>query len=199
MALRLSGRLSIAQAMPSWMRTLTNSYLYSAIVLSFFSSIRAQHVPRERHLQDLDRAFGDHHAALVAPEFLDRQVGRQPHAAVDLQAAVGGAERLGVAEDLRHVGLGPDVAALVVFPRGVVDHQAQLVQLHEAVDQHPLHGLAVGERRSEGDALLGVARAELEAALDHADRPRAVAQAADIEPVLGVAKTVALGADAVRD
>src|SRR5262249_8293109 len=113
MALRLSGRLSMAQAMPSWMRTLTNSYLYSAMA-AFLPclSIGAQHVPRERHLEDLDRTLGDHHAALVAPEFLDRQVGGEPDAAVDLEAAVGGVERLRVAEDLRHVGLGADVAAL---------------------------------------------------------------------------------------
>src|SRR5690348_8849693 len=126
MALRLSGRLSMAQAMPSWMRTLTNSYLYSAMAvlsLCFLAlalslsanrglpshqvrgraspghalSVGAQHVPRERHLEDLDRTLGDHHAALVAPEFLDRQVGGKTDAAVDLEAAVGGAERLRVA------------------------------------------------------------------------------------------------------
>src|ERR1041385_2924967 len=106
MALRLSGRLSMAQAMPSWMRTLTCSYLYSAVaVFLLFSlclSVGAQHVPRERHLEDLDRTLGDHHAALVAPELLDRQVGGEPDAAVDLEAAVGGVERLRVGEDLRH-------------------------------------------------------------------------------------------------
>src|SRR5215475_7181391 len=125
MALRLSGRLSMAQAMPSWMRTLTCSYLYSAMFVSPFLvlahvligepvatspghalSVSAQHVPRERHLEDLDRSFGDHHAALVAPELLDRQVGGKPDAAVDLEAAVGGMKRLRVAENLRHVGLG---------------------------------------------------------------------------------------------
>src|SRR5258708_23513087 len=158
MALRLSGRLRNTQAMPSWMRTLTNSYLYSAIgpllALSIpCSSVGAQHVAREGHLQDLDRPFGDHHAALVPPEFLDRQIGREAHAAVDLQAAVGGVERLGVAKNLRHVSLGADVAALIVFRRGVVDHQPELAQLHEAVDQHRLHGLAFGERLAEGDAL----------------------------------------------
>src|ERR1700739_4520512 len=134
MALGLSGRLSMAQAMPLWMWTLTNSYLYSAMAVSLpFAyawrmslsasrkppsdqvrgqaspghtlSISAQHVPRERHLEDLDRSLGDHHAALVAPEFLDRQVGGEPDAAVDLEAAVGGVERLGVAKNLRHVGL----------------------------------------------------------------------------------------------
>src|SRR6266571_3592902 len=143
MAFRLSGRLSMAQAMPSWMRTLTNSYLYSAMAVSLplpmlgacpcrrtgghphhvrgrlspghALSISAQHVPRERHLEDLDRSLGDHHAALVAPEFLDRQVGGEPDAAVDLEAAVGGAERLRVAEDLRHVSLGADIAALIVL------------------------------------------------------------------------------------
>ena len=31
MALRFSGRLSAVQAMPSWILTFTNSYLYSAI------------------------------------------------------------------------------------------------------------------------------------------------------------------------
>src|SRR5262249_11983145 len=205
MALRLSGRLSMAQAMPSWMRTLTNSYLYSAMAVSFpvplpslahalvgepattpdqvrgrlspghALTVGAQHVPRERHLEDLDRALGDHHAALVAPEFLDRQVGGEPDAAMDLEAAVGGAERLRIAEDLRHIGLGTDVAALIVLPGGLVDHQAKLVQLHEAVDQHPLHRLPVGQRRAERHPLLGIARAELEAALDHAHAARAVA------------------------
>src|SRR5690348_15669754 len=189
MALRLSGRLSIAQAMPSWMRTLTNSYLYSAIGALRFglrcarSAVGAQHVPRERHLEDLDRTLGDHHAALVAPEFFDRQVGRQSHAAMDLEAAVGRVERLRVAEDLRHVGLGPDVAALIVLPGGVIDHQPELVQLHEAVDQHPLHRLPLRERLAEGHALLRITRAELEAALDHAHAARAVADAADVQPV----------------
>src|SRR5690348_17131167 len=132
MALRLSGRLSMAQAMPLWMWTLTCSYLYSAMAFSpllalahvlvgepvatspgHALSVGAQHMPRERHLEDLDRTLGDHHAALVAPEFLDRQLGGEPDAAVDLEAAVGGVERLRVAENLRHVGLGPDVAALI--------------------------------------------------------------------------------------
>src|SRR5712672_468256 len=114
MALRLSGRFSIAHAMPSWTRTFTNSYLYSAMSALPFcpSAISAQHVPRQGHLQNLDRALGDHHAALVAPEFLDRQISREPDAAVDFQAAVGGVERLRVAKNLRHVGLGPDVATL---------------------------------------------------------------------------------------
>src|SRR5258708_30128544 len=108
MALRLSGRLRNTQAMPSWMRTLTNSYLYSAIgsllALSIpCSSIGAQHVAREGHLQDLDRPFCDHHAALVPPEFLDPQIGREAHAPPDLQAAVGRVERLGVAADFCHI------------------------------------------------------------------------------------------------
>ena len=199
--------------MPSRILTLTNSYLYSAIGLSSnltccrrpqlvrarITAVRPQDVAGERHLQNLDRSFGDHHAALVSPEFLDRQIGRESHAAVDFHAAVGGMERLAVAENLGHVGLGADVAALIVLPGGVIDHQAKLVHLHEAVRQHPLHGLAVGQRLAEGDALLGVARAELEAALDHADAARAVADAADVEPMLRVAEALALLADAVLD
>src|SRR5687767_2792089 len=117
MALRLSGRLRNAHAMPSRMRTLQNSYLYSAIccflLWRWSSSVCAQHVARERHLENFDRPFGDHHAALVAPECFDRKIGRKPHAAMDFHAAVGGMERLGVAENLCHVGLGADVATLI--------------------------------------------------------------------------------------
>ena len=71
----------------------------------------------------------------------DRKIGRQPHAAVDLHAAVSGMERLGIAKNLRHVGLGPDIASLIVFPRRVVDHQPELVQLHETLGKHPLYRL----------------------------------------------------------
>ena len=37
-------------------------------------------MPRERHAHDLGRTFGDHVAALVAPEALDRKVGGEADA-----------------------------------------------------------------------------------------------------------------------
>src|SRR5215831_12019232 len=59
----------------------------------------------ERHAQHLDGALGDHHAALVAEEALDRQLLGEAHAAMDLHAAIGGPERALVAKDLHHEGL----------------------------------------------------------------------------------------------
>src|SRR6516164_2488362 len=64
------------------------------LVLGHFPSsvqlpVCPQDMPSERHLQNFDWTFGDHHAALVAPEFLDWQVSCQSHTAVNLQASIG--------------------------------------------------------------------------------------------------------------
>src|SRR5262250_2666386 len=72
--------------------------------------------PGERHAQHLDRAFGDHHAALVAEKALDRQLLGEPHAAVDLHAAVRRPERALVAEDLDHESFLAAVLAAVEAP-----------------------------------------------------------------------------------
>src|SRR5262249_18445161 len=86
--------------------------------------------PGERHAQHLDRALGDHHAALVAKKTLDRQLLGEPHAAMDLHAAVGGPERALVAKNLHHEGLPAAVLAAVGSPGGMIKHQPQLVRIH---------------------------------------------------------------------
>src|SRR5215831_2046833 len=112
--------------------------------------------PGERHAQHLDRAFSDHHAALVAKEALDRQLLREPHAAVDLHAAVRRPKRALVAEDLDHERLLAAVLAAVEAPGSVVEHQAKLVRIHVDLGEWPLHRLAFGKIGAEGLALLGV-------------------------------------------
>src|SRR5262249_34667785 len=146
---------------------------------------------RERHAQHLHRAFGDHHAALVAEEALDRQLLGEPHAAVDLHAAVRCPERALIAEDLDHEGFLAAVLAAVEAPGGVVEHQSQLVRVHIDLGEWPLHRLAFGEVGAEGLALLGVGRAELEATLHDAEAAGAVPDAAGIDPRLRLFEAVA--------
>src|SRR5262245_17915185 len=155
--------------------------------------------PGERHAQDFHGAFRDHHAALVAEEALDRQLLRQPHAAMDLYAAVGGPERALIAEDLHHECFLAAVLAAVESPGGVVEHQSELVRIHVDFGEWPLHRLALGEISAEGLALLGIGRAELVATLHHAEAAGAVADAAGVDPGLRLLETVAFVADALPD
>src|SRR5262249_18714917 len=149
----------------------------------------------ECHAQHLDRALGNHHAALVAEEAFDRQLLGEPHAAMDLHAAIGGPERALVAEDFHHEGLLAAVLAAVGSPGGVVEHQPQLMRIHVDLGERPLHRLALGEICAEGLALLGVGSAELEAALHHAETACAVTDATGIDPRLRLLETVTLIAD----
>src|SRR5262249_46580201 len=141
----------------------------------------------------------DHHAALIAPHLFDRQIGRKPHAAVDLHAVVSRRERAAIAEILRHVGFDPDVLAALISCGRVIDHEAQLVQIGKGVSQHPLHGLAFREWLTERHALFGIGHAQLQTSFDHADRPRAVADTTNTEPILCVTETLALLADPILD
>ena len=78
-----------------------------------------------------------------------------------------------------------------------MDHQAEPVEVGIGVDQHPLDGLAFGERLAEGHPFLRIAGAQLQAALHHADAARAVPDAPGADPVLGEPEPFALLADAV--
>ena len=90
---------------------------------------------RQRHAHDLGRAFGDHVAALVAPQALDRQVGGQPDTAVHLQAHVGGLPGHLGAEELHHVGFVAVAVAAVVARGGAMHEQRRGLERHIDVDQ----------------------------------------------------------------
>src|SRR4051812_4323436 len=66
---------------------------------------RLQHVASNDHLHHLGRPLGDAEAALLAPEFLDRQIGGERDAAMDLHAAVGDTKRHLVGVGFRDIGL----------------------------------------------------------------------------------------------
>src|SRR5262249_36847496 len=57
------------------------------------SAVGLEHVARDDHLHHFARALRDAEAALLAPHFLDRQVGGERNPAVDLHAVIGGLER----------------------------------------------------------------------------------------------------------
>src|SRR6202011_5529278 len=69
------------------------------------SAVGLEHVARDDHLHHLARALGNAEAALLAPHFLDRQVGGERNPAVDLHALVGGLERHLVGEIFRQIGV----------------------------------------------------------------------------------------------
>src|SRR5258707_15751732 len=56
------------------------------------STVGLEHVAGDDHLHHLARAFGDAIAALLPPHLLDRKIGGERNAAVDLHALVGGFE-----------------------------------------------------------------------------------------------------------
>src|SRR6185436_12853030 len=59
------------------------------LIMAFSSAVGFEHVTRDDHLHHLGRAFGDAVAALLAPHLLDRKIGRERNAAVDLHALIG--------------------------------------------------------------------------------------------------------------
>src|SRR5271168_2766107 len=125
MALRFSGRLSITKVVPSSrsMATFWN-FLSSLTSSSTLASAKStKHVARQRHAHDFGRAFGDHVAALVAPQPLDRQIGGQADAAVDLKAHVGRLPRHLGAEQLDQIGVVTVVLAVVDIRGGAVDQK----------------------------------------------------------------------------
>src|SRR3990172_8987818 len=74
----------------------------------------------EHHPHDFDRPLDDHAAADVLPHPVDRQLGRQPYAAVNLHAAVGDAEPELGAEYLADVALVARERAAVRLPGRLV-------------------------------------------------------------------------------
>src|SRR5215831_6750117 len=149
------------------------------------------------HLHHLARAFGDAVAALLPPHLLDRKIGGECDAAVDLHALVGGFERHFVGVIFGHARVLARLFALIEARRGLVDEEPRGLQFDEHVGQHPLHRLAVGERLAEGRTLLGIGSRHFDASLGDAERTRTVLDAADIEPLLAVAHAFAFRADAV--
>src|SRR5215813_12439159 len=161
------------------------------------STVGLEHVAGDDHLHHLARAFGDAVAALLPPHLLDRKIGGERDATVDLHALVGGFERHFVGVIFGHIGLLARLFALIEARRGLVDEEPRGLQFDEHVRQHPLHRLTVGERTAEGRTLLGIGSRHFDASLGDAERTRTVLDAADIEPLLAVAHAFAFRADAV--
>src|SRR6516165_8654856 len=72
-----------------------------------YPSITEQNLSRQHPAHDLDRPFGDHEAAGIAPHLRDRQLGGKSHAAMDLHAAVGNPKAELSAGDFRHIAFMP--------------------------------------------------------------------------------------------
>src|SRR5215813_928063 len=161
------------------------------------STVGLEHVAGDDHLHHLARAFGDAVAALLPPHLLDRKIGGERDATVDLHALVGGFERHFVGVIFGHVGVLARLFALIEARRGLIDEEPRGLQFDEHVGQHPLHRLPVGERLAEGRTLLGIGSRHFDASLGDAERTRTVLDAADIEPLLAVAHAFAFRADAV--
>src|SRR5215813_9861638 len=161
------------------------------------STVGLEHVAGDDHLHHLARALGDAVAALLPPHLLDRKIGGERYAAVDLHALVGGLERHFVGVIFGHIGLLARLFALIEAPRGLIDEEPRGLQFDEHVGQHPLHRLAVGERTAEGRTLLGIGRRHLDVSLGDAERARTVLDAADIEPLLAEAHAFAFRPDPV--
>src|SRR6266511_4240995 len=157
------------------------------LIMALSSTVSFEHVAGDDHFDHLAGALGDAVAALLAPHLLDRQVGGERDAAVDLHALVGGAERHLVGVVLADVAILARILAGVEPRGGLVDEQPRRLQFDEHVGQHPLDRLPVGERLAEGRALLGVGGRHFEAALGDAERAGAVLDAADAQPLLAVA------------
>src|SRR5688572_17350236 len=136
--------------------------------LRSMSVVELEELARKRGAHHLDRAAGDHEAARLAPEALDRHLGRQAHRAVELQAAVGGLEAELGAVDLGHVGLVARRLFRVDARRGAVGEELARLVARVEVGEGELYRLPVGERAPEGAALLRVRGGHLQAALGHA-------------------------------
>src|SRR5262245_20574721 len=78
-------------------------------------------------------------------------------------------------------------------------HHLRHVMFGKAVGDHELHRLAVSERRTEGDALLGVADGELEAALGDAEPAASLVETAGRDPRLRLPHPLPFLADQVLD
>src|SRR5882762_653641 len=74
-------------------------------IVSYGSPISIQHMARDDHLHHFARAFRDAVAALLAPELLDRKVGRQCNAPMNLHAFVGRLECHFVGEIFAHIAV----------------------------------------------------------------------------------------------
>src|SRR6266702_2158174 len=85
------------------------------------STVGLEHVAGDDHLHHLTRAFGNAEAALLAPDLLNREIGGERNAAVDLHARIGGYERhfraaLGPPERIRTMLEAADIEQLLALP-----------------------------------------------------------------------------------
>src|SRR5215469_1609504 len=83
------------------------------------SAEHIQGMPGDGDLENVGRPIGDQHAALITPELLDRQFGRESDTAVELHASICSFKGFAVTEVLHHVGFRANVLAAIVFPRCV--------------------------------------------------------------------------------
>src|SRR5829696_9362121 len=158
------------------------------------SRICPEHVACDDHFHHLRRTLGDAVAALLPPEFLDRQIGGERDAAVDLHAAIGHPESHLVGVGLADISLHPRVLSRLYFTGGLINHQSRGVQLDITVNQHELDRLPFRQRFAEGHALLGITRRHLEAAFGDAKGTRAMLDAPDADPLLAELKSLAFRA-----
>src|SRR5262249_43523734 len=87
------------------------------------STVGLEHVAGDDHLHHLARALGDAVAALLPPHLLDRKIGGERDAAVDLHALVGGLERHFVGVIFGHVGVLARLFALIEARPGLIDEE----------------------------------------------------------------------------
>src|SRR5262245_21672240 len=90
---------------------------------------------------------------------------------------------------LPHPDLGSSISQKArsnrhIFAFGRSRHHLRHVMFGEAVGDHELHRLALGEGRAEGDALLGVVDGELEAALGDAEPAASLVESPGGDPRL---------------
>jgi len=101
---------------------------------------------------------------------------------VNLHAAVGHTEAQLGADDLCHIAFVPGGNAGIGSRGKLIYEQLGHGMFGEAVGDHELHGLAIGKRRAERHALLGVADREVEAALGHTEAATGLIEPARRDP-----------------
>ena len=151
---------------------------------------------------DLAGAFPDPVDAQLAEEALGDVLAHIATAAENLHCAVGDPARHLGGIELRHGALGMArlaVDAGVDLLRRAIGHEPGGPELGQAVGQHELDRLLLGDGFAEGDAGLGECRRLVDQPLGGTAAARGNAQALVAEPVIGEFHAPAFLADAVGD
>src|SRR6185312_12031704 len=136
-----------------------------------------QQVARDDVALDFVGALADPADAHLAVPALEGQVLGHAVAAVNLHGPVDHAAAGLAGDELGHAGLHAIRLAAIGLVRGGQRQPQAGADIDLVVDDHPLHGLAGGERRAERLALLGVVDGELLRLDGHADARRRIGDA----------------------